>query len=425
MTMRIAAGAFLCALLLPAGASGGTAGEPPALGAWQNPDIGFVYDMQVDMHDAESNQDGDARWTTRGFRVSTAELSVGADVDPYGRIDFNAFFDEDGAEIHELFFVLPALPMNLKVRGGHFLAAFGRWSQFHTHAMPFASEPRILREYLEGHLAPTGVEVSWLAPISHYVELTGGIYNSMAGHSHDTDPVAEGAAWGPDNPPPGCHFHGDELHCPGNADLADAYYAEVADPEDPTRERTNRGLGDLAYSGRLASSFEMGSSWSIDTGLSAVQQAHYSFSQRFPGRTYSKLTWGADVTVFWNPPEANAYRGMDFGIEVLANREKLETREEDVFVQQDLARSGFFAYVRYRASRRWEYGFFGEKFAPRRGPDDPRRRFGGFLTLNISHFQSLNLEISRYEKTPYTDPIHMLVLQYDGVIGYHTHGRQR
>jgi hypothetical protein len=406
-------------------ACGQRVGTGSGLGAWQNPDLGFVMDLKWDLHDAERDEKGRKIWTTRGLELSSAELSIGHEIDPYGRIDFNAFFSEEGAEIHELFFLLPALPLNLSLKGGHYLARFGRWSQFHSHSMPFASEPRILHEYLEGHLAPTGLELSWLLPISHYVELTGGVYNSIVGHSHDTDPVSESAAWGPGNPPPGCHFHGDRIHCPGNPDLEELYYSLVSDPEGPTRSKTNRGFDDLAYLGRLKSSVEFGLSWSVDLGASVIHQENYAYSQRFEGRTYSKTTAGADVTVFWTPPEMNLYRGMDFGFELLVNDEQFETVGQDGIVQEDLKRAGLFGHVRYRHNRRWSFGAFGETFEPRKGADDGRDRLGGFLTWNISHFQYVTLEFSRYDRSPFEDPVNSFTIQYDGVIGYHTHGSQR
>ncbi|MCP4550308.1 MAG: hypothetical protein GY835_27930 [bacterium] len=394
-------------------------------GAWMNPDIGFAFDLKTDLHDAERDEAGEKIWTTRGFNISTAELSLGAEIDPYGRIDFNAQFSEEGAEIHELYFAIHSLPGNLKLRGGHYLATFGRWSTFHSHAMPFASEPRILREYIGGHLAPTGVELSWLAPLSRYVELTGGVYNAIVGHSHDTDPVSSTAAWGPDNPPPGCHFHGDDLHCPDNPELEAEYLAQVEDPDAPIAPGVNKRLEDLALLGRLQSSLELGLSWSVDFGASVVHQANHAYSQRFPGETYAKTVYGGNVTVFWNPPEKNLYTGLDFGIEFLGNRQAFEVEEGGVWSRETLTRDGLFGHARYRLNRTWQLGAFGERFEPLRYGDDPRLRYGAFLTFNISHYQFVRLEVSRYELNPNSDPVHRLVLQYDGVIGYHTHGRQR
>jgi hypothetical protein len=414
--------AFLCLPALAAGQGGASGG---GLGAWMNPDLGLVFDFRTDLNDVELDENGQRVWTTRGFRMSSAELSVGHAVDPYGRIDFNAYFSEAGAEIHELFFDLYALPWNLRLKGGHYLTSFGHWNRYHLHAMPFSSDPRILLEYFGGHLATTGVELSWLVPLDNYLELIGGIYNSIEGHTHDPDPASSGAAWGPDNPPPGCHFHGNDLHCPDDPALEEAYYALV-DPDAPTRGATNKRLEDFAYLGRLQTAADLGLSWVVEVGASAVHQPRYSYSQRFPGTTYEKTVAGADLTVYWNSPEKNLYTGLDFGSELMINREGFEVFVgEDQWSKRVLTRRGMFNYLRWRVNRTLHLGGFAELLEPRRGPKEWRQRFGAFFTFNISHYQFVRAEFSRYEKVPGEDPVHMVVLQYDGVIGYHTHGRQR
>ncbi|UCH82642.1 MAG: hypothetical protein JSW50_09130 [Candidatus Latescibacterota bacterium] len=395
------------------------------LGSWQNPDIGLVYDLRFDLHDAERDADGNTEWTTRGFRLSSAELSVGAAIDPYARLDFNAFFSEEGAEIHELFALFPSLPLNLKLKLGQYLANFGRWNQFHTHSMPFSTEPRVMNEYFDGHLMLDGLETSWLVPIPIYTELTGGVYNGIEGHTHDALPTAEESEWGPDNPPPGCHIHDGEIHCPGNPELEEEYRATVEDPDAPVQGKTNKGVDDLAYLLRLKTSIDLGLSWGVDMGVSGIHQPNYAYSQRVPGKTYSKTGFGADITVFWTPPEANLYRNMDFGVEYFANNEEFEVKRGEQIFQQTLTRDGAFGYARFRLNRRWQFGVFGEVFEPRNGPNVEQKRYGGFLTMNISHYQYITVEFSRYEATPTADPLHMIVFQYDGVIGYHTHGSQR
>jgi hypothetical protein len=269
------------------------------------------------------------------------------------------------------------------------------------------------------------VELSWLVPLPHFLEITGGVYDGITGHTHDTDPAAADAAWGPDNPPPGCHFHGDEIHCPDNPELEAEYWAAVGDPDGPVRGRTNLGAGDLAWLGRVKSSLELGLDWSVDLGTSVIHQPRFKRSQRFPGETYEKTVFGADLTVFRNVPEQNLYRGLDFGVEFLANREEFEVEHEGTYYRDRLTRAGLFGHARYRWSRRWEFGAFGETFAPRLGRDDNRKRYGGFLTWRPSHFQAVTLEVTRYETCPDEDALHQLVIQYDGTIGYHTHGSQR
>ena len=413
----------LLLLLAAGGALAQSSGS--GLGAWQNPDIGFVYDLKFDMHNAETDENGDAEWKTRGFKLSTAEMSIGAEVDPYTRIDFNAMFFSEGAEIHELFFTAHSLPFALKARGGQFLASFGRWSQFHSHSMPFASEPRILHEYLGGHLMPTGLELSWLAPTDHYVEFYGGVFNGISGHTHDTDPAGSEAEYGPDNPPTGCHYHGDELHCPDDEELEAYYRALLEDEDGPVSPSGNLGPAELAYLGRVQTNLELGLDWSVDMGASVLHQDTYKTSQRYPGTDYSKTTTGVDVTVFWNPVEANLYRGADFGVEYLSNRQQYEVLDEENYVARTLVRDGFFSWARYRLNRTWDFGATYEAFEMADGAENIRTRVGGFLTWNVSHYQKVRLEYVRDDRGDFADSVDQVILQFDGVIGFHTHGRQR
>lgn len=416
---------LFCLLLGAAPAAAQTAG----LGAWQNPDLGLVYALKFDLHDAERDPDGGRTWTTRGFDLSTAELSIGAEADPYGRLDFNALFFDEGAEIHELFFTLPHLPGGLKARGGQFLGSFGRWNRFHAHALPFVSEPRILHEYLDGHFLPQGLELSWLVPTDHYVEVYGGVFDAIDGHAHDSDPAGAGDAWGPDNPPPGCHYHDGELHCPDDPAAEAAYRALLDDPEAPVAPTGNRELSGLAWLGRVQTTVEAGLDWSLDLGASVLHQDAYRTSLRLPGTDYAKTTAGFDIAVFWNPPERNLHRGLDFGFEYVHNREQfeveVEVEEESSWLQSQLSRDGYFAWFRYRLNRTWEFGATRETFAARRGADDDRTRTAGFLTYNLSHYQRLRLEYARDDRGAFADDVNHVILAFDGTIGFHTHGRQR
>lgn len=414
---------LLLALVLLFSISGAEA-QQAGLGAWQNPDIGFVYDFKFDMHNAEVDENGEHIWKTRGFNLSTAELNVGADLDPYARIDFNAMFFSDGAEIHELYVTAHSLPWSMKARAGQFLASFGRWSQFHSHSMPFASEPRLIHEYLGGHLMPTGIELSWLAPTDHYIEAFGGVFNSISGHTHDTDPASSLAAYGPDNLPPGCHFHEDELHCPENPAAEDLYRSMFVDPDGPLASGANKGLADLAWLGRVQTSFEMGLDWSVDLGASLVYSEAFRTSQRFVGTDYNKTVGGIDLTVFWNPVEQNLYRGLDFGVEYMQNRQQDEVLADENWVKRTTVRDGAFTWARYRLNRTWDFGAYYEDFAPVE-LTGRRTRVAGFLTWNVSHYQKIRLEYVHDDRGFFEDSVDQVILQFDGVIGFHTHGRQR
>jgi len=391
-----------------------------AIGAWQNPNVGFAFDMVTDISDVEEDE-----WTSLGFNIRSAELDVNANIDPFGELHGNFNFSEDGAELHEGYFLLPALPGNLKLKGGKMLAKVGRWNQFHTHAMPFVSEPRIYMEYFGGHFSPKGAELSWLVPIPHYLELTFSVYEKIEGHSHDEDPGPEGYESEADRIAAelGYSKHGNHYHAP---DGSIVWPEERVDDDAPTTGKTNKGAEDLAYAFRAATGFEFGPDWSLDLGASLVHQPNYKYSQRIDGAEYAKTVYGFDATFFWHPLSRNLDRNLDFGLEFLGNMEEFETVADDVIYKEERGREGLFAHIHYQHSPAWHYGLFGEFFENNPYSDDfAKNRYGAFATYQLTHFQFIRLEYSRYDYSNSLEPINRFMLQYDAVIGHHTHGRKR
>jgi len=47
------------------------------------------------------------------------------------------------------------------------------------------------------------------------------------------------------------------------------------------------------------------------------------------------------------------------------------------------------------------------------------------VTYNISHYQRIRLEYVNDDRGDYADSVDQVILQFDGTIGFHTHGRQR
>ncbi len=426
MGAMLAALGFLCA---GSGAARAQEGAPPP--SWQNPNLGVVADLVADAHDAERPGD----WRTGGLTVRAVEIELSSNIDPYAKLLANVYVAPEGAELHELYALFPALPGGLKAKGGQMLAEFGRWSQFHGHFMPFASEPRILHEYAGGGLLLTGAELSWLLPLPHYVEATAGVYNGITGHTHDPDPVSS-RSLDPLTPAgiaaeEGCVPHGDHYDCPDGIFYDEDLLAlRGLDGRDPLARFGNRRPSELAVGGRVKTTLEFGGDWSADIGASGLYQHGHKRSQRLDGVRYSKALVGLDVTMFWHPLSRTKYRGADFGIELLANREGFEEVVSPTLTRETYStRGGAFGYARWRHDERWHFGAFGEAFqarGPRPDGSVPlRKRGGAFVTFNITHFQYLRLEASRYERGGGLDPMHRVMLQYDAVIGYHTHGVKR
>jgi hypothetical protein len=393
-----------------------------ALGAWQNPNIGFVFDAITDVSDIEDQWNS---FSTLGINVRSAELAVSASIDPFASLHGNFNFSEHGSALHEGYVIFPTLPMNLKVKAGHMLANFGRWNSFHTHAMPFVSEPRIYMEYFGGHFSSNGAEFSWLMPIDHYFEITLAIYEKIAGHTHDEDPERECFENEADRIAfeLGYTKHGNHFHTPDGRII---YPEELVDPLEPTTEsKINKGGKDLAFGGRMTTSFEFGLDFSLDMGCSFVHHAGYKYSQRIDDYAYPKTVLGADMTLFWHPLTQNRYRNLDLGIEYLANLESFERVTHDLIFEDEHQRDGLFAYLHYQHNPTWHYGCYSEHFYSREGEKYQKIRSGVFLSYHLSHFQFFRMEYSHYKYSKNVDPMNRFILQYDAVIGYHTHGRQR
>lgn len=399
---------------------------PPA---WQNPDIGFTLDGVIDAYDVEGP------WKSPGVTLRGAELVVSSNIDPYASLLGNVLISEHGAELHEAFAEFPFLPFNIKGKAGLMLANFGRWNRFHVHVMPFTSEPRIYREYAAGLLALKGVELSWMLPVDHYVEIILSAYNRIQGHSHDVDPSRSSTSFSGRSADQiaeeiGAEKHGSHWHGPNGEILYEEDLLALADntrSSDPVVVTGNRRPEGFAYGGRITTSFEFGPQVSVDLGGSGLFQHHYKQSQRseLDGRTYDKLLYGADLTFFWHPLTANNYRNLQAGVEMLGSYEGFERISDGWILEEYYRRLGLFSWISLRLSQRWQTGVFGETFRSNDYLDNSRRRYGAFITLDITHYQYLRLEYSRYDYPGELDGVNRIMLQYDATIGYHTHGRQR
>ncbi len=387
-------------------------------GSWMNPDIGFTGDMVADISDVEDEW---GKATSQGFDIRSGELILGASIDPYAKLTANVNFTRHGVELHELYSWFPYLPANMSLKSGLKLANFGRWNRFHTHAMPFTSEPRLYMEYFGGHFSGMGAELSMLIPTPFFLEATLSFYDGIEGHSHDSDPSQFDDPLMQRASELGYEKHGSHWHSASGEILT---RDDIQDPLEPTKEAKNREVTAFPVATRLNSSVEIGSDWSSDFGVSGVYQKSYRYSNRVEGKSYAKAVLGADVTFFWHPLTQNKYRNMDFGVEALLNYEENEQVVDSVITQYNSWRKGLFGYLHYRQNEQWHFGGYGEVFETQTVEKLTKKRVGIFTTFEISHYQYLRLEGSVL-KAPNLPDVHRLTLQYDVSIGFHSHGTQR
>lgn len=119
--------------------------------------------------------------TENGFTLRQVELAFAASVDPYLRFDASLVI-KDALEVEEAYATTLALPLNLQMRAGAFLAKFGRQNELHPHAWWFLSQPLVYGHLMgEDNFRGLGVEVSWLSPLPWPVTLIGELQGTSGG----------------------------------------------------------------------------------------------------------------------------------------------------------------------------------------------------------------------------------------------------
>ena len=142
-------------------------------GGLANPDIALILDTAGAWFSTPDNLQTGAHDPGRtGFNLQQLEMSLGASVDPFFRMDANIVFAQFGVEVEEAYATTLSFPANLQVRAGQFLTRFGRLNPTHPHSWSFADQPIISGKFFGGEgNRGLGAEISWLSPLPWYVEL--------------------------------------------------------------------------------------------------------------------------------------------------------------------------------------------------------------------------------------------------------------
>ncbi len=128
-------------------------------------------------------------------RIFPQEVEIAAQgfVDPYVRADVFFDFGEEvdidrmrgarpvrsvGASLEEAYITSLSLPWGFQLRGGRMRPQFGLLGHLHPHDLPQIDPPNVLSNFLGAErLKENGVEVSWVAPTSFFLELRSGVFS--------------------------------------------------------------------------------------------------------------------------------------------------------------------------------------------------------------------------------------------------------
>ena len=328
-----------------------------------NPAIGLVLDSAFSSKDNER----------ANFEFRAAELGLSANIDPFTRGYAILTGSPDGFDVEEAAIVTTALPYNLSVKGGRFFADFGRLSKFHDHDLPFVNRPLVLDRYIGGESQADGVEVSWLAPTSQYLTLTGGWYNKLGAENTRAD------------------------------------------------NTISRDFSKFTYLGRAATFLDLNDENSIDLGGTFAYTPRVDIDSRG-----ERDLAGVDLTYRYVPLSQASYRGLVWGTEVLFNREPQPkggfpaepTDQPLIFERRDAV--GLYSYVEARLTRRFYPGFLFDYAQDIAGIEPSTRAYSPYLTIWMSEFQRIRLEYTYLDEARNHE--NQFFVQWTAVLGSHVHG---
>src|SRR3990172_3308163 len=225
-------------------------------------------------------QGGDHDPRRRGFTVQNIELSLSGAVDPYftGEAHIVYLIDpevgETRVELEEAFLTTQALPFGLQLKGGFYFTQFVILNATHPHAWHWLDQ-RVINTRLFGPdgLRQAGVRLGWLTPLPWYSELQVGVQNA-------------------------------------NGETASSFFANEEFFEErpiggrPFVAQDVRNLGDLLYSARWESSWDLTDTVTTKLGVSGL------YGPNATGADGDTWTYGADLKLRWRP--ANNFRGWPF-----------------------------------------------------------------------------------------------------------------
>ena len=293
-----------------------------------------------------------------GWGVQALEVQLTSFVDPYVKANVMlGMHGFSGFEAEEAYLLTLGMPANLGLKAGKFLASFGRHNTLHEHAFPFVEAPMVnTRLFGEEGLNETGAELSWLAPVNWYSELTGAVYN---GDNHVL-------------------FGSEESFS-------------------------------LAYLGRFKNQMDINDSTTLELGASGVFGSGPAgvddHGHEVEGELSSVI--GVDARVKWKP--------LDGRKQMLAvEGEFLIGSDDDVDI------TGGFGLAQYQFTRSWlaEVGFDWMTAPDDHGHDATSTRLRAVLAFIPTEFQMLRAQFAS-SSHPEEDAENSVSLQYTFTIGSH------
>ena len=356
-----------------------------------NPAIGLVGETIFSQQSKGAPQNGTGY--PGGFDVyqRSVELNASASVDPFakGWVVINGSADaatgETSLDVEEAALQTTSLPGNLTLTAGQFFGEFGRLAYIHDHELPFVNRPMVLDQYIGGESKTAGAQASWLFPMEHYVNFTGGF----------------GTQFG-DNP-----------------DAVGSY----------------RSLGAVNYFGRLSTSFDLSDNWQLEGGVSGLfnPDSGNVDAQLQPNGVTSltetkRQLVGGDLKLSYVPLRDNQFNSLTLGNEVLySDNQYLASNNGGSAFNETVGAWGMYSYLTYKWSRSWSGGFLFEYVQNDENSAGQTYGYSPYITWAISHWNQLRLQYTHTQPNSATgnQPNDAVYFQWTWIIGAHSHGWQQ
>ena len=113
----------------------------------------------------------------RSFSLGESELIFTANVDPYFAASLTlAVTPENEVEVEEAYGLYRA-PYGMAPKFGRFLSGVGYLNEQHAHAWDFVDAPLPYQAFFGGQYKTDGLQLKWVAPTEHFIELGGEVGN--------------------------------------------------------------------------------------------------------------------------------------------------------------------------------------------------------------------------------------------------------
>ena len=364
-----------------------------------NPAIGLVGETVFSYRSRGAQATGTDRPGGWDINQRSVELNVAASVDPFakGYVVANASADAATGEatfgIEEAALQTTSLPWNLELKAGRFFGEFGKLEYIHDHELPFVNRPLAIKQYIGGESRSDGLQLNWLLPVAHYVSWTVGVGDSFGG----------------DSPPSN----------PGNF----------------------RGMDGFNYWSRLSTYFDLTPDWQAETGVSGLINPKTHDRGGVDGLTgpggvpmteHERRLVGTDFQLRYVPLRNNQFQSFTWGTELLYSDNRFAFDPDGTPGSGDefngtVGALGLYSYMTYKFHRQWSAGFLFDYVQNAQNEHDITYAYSSYITWALSHWNQLRLQYTHTDHNAVSGlkPDDAVYLQWDWIIGAHSHGWQQ